>query len=318
MQKKAEEQPFQTPPPRRMGWWGWTGFGKKTLWDWLQLLVVPAVLVLGGLLLTQAVTQAQNERQRAVEEQRAQDAALQAYLDEMGRMLIDEDLLGSEEGDNLRTLARAHTLTVLERLDGEHKGRVLQFLSESGLISKGDPVVALEKANLTEVSWVNASLKDTDLKGAVMDYAYLPDADLRRSDLRQPSPVPESFTTSSGEDPRDVIDDSLRTDLSGADLRGANLRGALLDGTILTDADLSRYGPQPADLSNAELQRATLGRANPARCHSHRGAVKYHMADERCYLARWLHARLTRSNQKERSCSGPLLCLWAWGFPRRP
>ena len=218
------------------------------------------MLVLGGLLLTQALTQAQDERQRVVEEQRTQDDALQAYLDEMGSMLIDEDLLGSEEGDNVRTLARARTLTVLERLDGERKGRVLQFLSESGLISKGDRVVDLEKANLTEVSWEDASLKDTDLRGAVMNYAYLPDADFRRSDLRRPGL--EVTIYSSGEDPKDVLEEPIGTDLRGADLRGAILRGALLNGTNLVDADLSKYGPQAADLSNADLQGAQLSRAN--------------------------------------------------------
>ena len=266
MQQKTREQPFQ-PPPRRRGWWGWTGFGKKTLWDWLQLLVVPAVLLIIGFVLATAQEniqqQAEESRalaQRDAEEQRAQDAALQAYLEEMGSMLIDEDLRSSEEGDELRTLARARTLPVLERLDGARKGRVLQFLSESDLISKGDPVVDLDKANLTEVSWERASLKDTDLSGAVMNYAYLPSADLRGADLSRSLP---DHTIHPGEDPRDVLPAVAGgTSLSAADLRGANLRGALLRGTNLAEADLSKHGPQPADLSNADLQLVFLVRAN--------------------------------------------------------
>src|SRR5215210_317839 len=33
--------------------WEWTGFIGKTLWDWMKLLVVPIILALGGLLITQ-------------------------------------------------------------------------------------------------------------------------------------------------------------------------------------------------------------------------------------------------------------------------
>jgi len=45
--------------------WKWTGlvrdtnFHRRTLWDWLELLIVPAVLAIGGYLLT--------ERQRALD-----------------------------------------------------------------------------------------------------------------------------------------------------------------------------------------------------------------------------------------------------------
>ncbi len=30
--------------------WGWTGLSKRTLWDWLQLLLIPIVLAFGGYL----------------------------------------------------------------------------------------------------------------------------------------------------------------------------------------------------------------------------------------------------------------------------
>jgi hypothetical protein len=45
---------------------------------------------------------------------------LQSCLDQMGQLLLDKDksLLQCREGDEVRTLAHAQTLTVLERLDG--------------------------------------------------------------------------------------------------------------------------------------------------------------------------------------------------------
>src|SRR5215207_5659335 len=53
-----------------------------TLWQWLDLLIIPAVLAIGGFLFTQS----ENRASRFVAEQRAQDEALQAYLDQMSQM----------------------------------------------------------------------------------------------------------------------------------------------------------------------------------------------------------------------------------------
>src|ERR671910_2393867 len=81
---------------------GWTGFGDKTFWDWLQLLsalAIPVVLAAAGFWFTAQQDQRQEaiEKQRAesaqeIEEQRAQDEALQAYLDQMSTLLFKEDL----------------------------------------------------------------------------------------------------------------------------------------------------------------------------------------------------------------------------------
>src|SRR5215210_5632192 len=34
--------------------WKWTGLPKRTLWDWLDLLIVPVVLAIGGYLFTRS------------------------------------------------------------------------------------------------------------------------------------------------------------------------------------------------------------------------------------------------------------------------
>src|SRR3712207_3068093 len=33
--------------------WQWTGLSKKTLWDWMQLLIIPIVLAIGAFALNQ-------------------------------------------------------------------------------------------------------------------------------------------------------------------------------------------------------------------------------------------------------------------------
>ncbi len=40
--------------------WKWTGLPKQTLWDWLDLLIVPAVLAVGRYLFTRSENRAQD------------------------------------------------------------------------------------------------------------------------------------------------------------------------------------------------------------------------------------------------------------------
>src|SRR5215208_7578613 len=200
MKHKQQQQPFRQPPQGR-GWWRWTGFANKTLWDWLQLLVVPAMLALVGFLLAEA----QENIQQHAEESRAQDEALQAYLEGMGNLLLDEGLLTSQEDEEVRTLARARTLTILGRVDGARKRSVVQFLYESQLIDKDKPIVRLSGADLT----------DADLSGADLSGADLRVADLRRADL--------SRAVLFGADLSDAV--LFDADLSDARLSGADLSG---------------------------------------------------------------------------------------------
>ncbi len=173
---------------------GWTGFGEKTLWDWLQLLsalAIPVVLAAAGLWFTaqqdqrqqaiedQRVKQAQNietqraEAERDLAEQRAQDAALQAYFDQMSSLLLERDLRKSEEGSEARTLARARTLTVLRRLGPDRKGSVVQFLQESALLERPNPIVRFDDADLSEADLSGANLGNVkELSVGQLDQAY--------------------------------------------------------------------------------------------------------------------------------------------------
>src|SRR5215217_5916293 len=200
-------------------------FYDLTLWDWLKLLIVPAVIAAGGFwfnqqqqerqrqddLSKQAIQREddrlQQERELEIENQRAQDEALQAYLDQMGQLLLDKEqpLRQSKEEDKGRTLARARMLTVLTRLEkGERKGSVVRFLFESGLINKDHVVLDLRGADLS----------GTDLNGANLEDANLFLADLSWANL-------------------------IRADLNGATLSGADLSGADLSVAHMKGADLS-------------------------------------------------------------------------------
>ena len=103
-----------------MRWREWLGVGErrwkkapdeevqpaKTLWDWLQLLIVPAILIGVTFAWSATQTRSDNKREdrriaadRAAAEEARQDATLQAYLDQMSGLMLDKKLLTSKEGD---------------------------------------------------------------------------------------------------------------------------------------------------------------------------------------------------------------------------
>jgi hypothetical protein len=102
------------------------------------------VLVVGGFLLNFATSR--TERGIAIDKQR--EDALQAYIDKMSELLLEKDLRKSGEDDEVRKIVHVRTLTVLPRLDGNRKARVLQFLYDSGLIDKDSKIIKLGGADL--------------------------------------------------------------------------------------------------------------------------------------------------------------------------
>jgi hypothetical protein len=160
--------------------------------------LIAAVIALGGVFTTQLVN-------TALENQRAHEAALQKYLEQVGKLLI-------KKGPNFSMVARAQTLAVLKSLRGDRdRKRVLMlFLSESELIDKNN-IGFLRLADLSDANL--RDLHDGILCCKNLSKAHLERADLSNTELRN-------------------------TDLTGAYLMGADLRDADLTGADLTGADL--------------------------------------------------------------------------------
>jgi uncharacterized protein YjbI with pentapeptide repeats len=237
------------PSKRRIAWPRWTGFRGMTVRDWLQLLIVPFALVV----ISFVFTMQQDARQRAIEEQRVQDVALQGYLDQMGTLML-EDL----SDPKVRTLMRARTLSVLQRLDASRKVEVMHFLSEADLVSTDLVNSESESDGLTAVedpilSLGGADLSDTNLYqfpliGTNLVYANLSGAKLSRAHLIQADLVGANLSNA------DLSEAGLlNANLSGANLNGADLSSANLGEALLLNADLSN-----ADLSNVDLSNVAL------------------------------------------------------------
>jgi uncharacterized protein YjbI with pentapeptide repeats len=162
------------------------GFRGKTVWDWLPIvgaLLIPVVIVAGTGWIAWQQGKIENQRaaaERELAEQRAQDEALQAYLDQMSQLMLDRKLLVAEPGDPVHTLAQARTSTVILRLDAEHNASVIRFLSDSGLAGSDESCVSLLRGIVLE----RATLRFVDLRSIDLSDASLIDADLSEADLR--------------------------------------------------------------------------------------------------------------------------------------
>jgi uncharacterized protein YjbI with pentapeptide repeats len=163
------------------------------------------------------------EQTAELEAQRAHAAALEKYVEHLGKLLTEQQLHHAAADDHLRAVARAHTLAVLEGLDPDRKRVLLQFLHESNLIHLDKPIIGL----------LGANLKGANLKGAHLHRANLKGADLRGADLRG-------------------------ADLREANLKEANLQKALFAGANLQGANLEKANLQEATaLAQEQLEHAS-------------------------------------------------------------
>src|SRR5215216_1687881 len=77
----------------------------------------------------------------------------------MSHLLLEKHLRSSKEDSVVRTLARARTATVLQRLDGPRNRNVIRFLNEAQLIGQGESSIHL----LAEADLQGAGLHRVDL-----------------------------------------------------------------------------------------------------------------------------------------------------------
>lgn len=270
--------------------WDWTGFiggpskitktpqgtttdysPEKNLWDWLQLLLVPIMLAIGGFWLNriqkdreEKAAKEQERLERESREDSQREAAIQGYIDKMSELLLEKKLHQSELDDAVREVARVRTLTVVYSLDGIRKGRVVQFIYESGLIYKDQPVIDLHKTQLRDIvlsfeNLANIDLHEARMYKAVMNGIDLSEANLSGAYLSEASLLTAILRGANLSEAKLSRAALLRANLSGADLSGANLSEAHLYGADLSGADLSKAKVTMGQLRMAKsLKGATM------------------------------------------------------------
>jgi uncharacterized protein YjbI with pentapeptide repeats len=219
----------------------WTGFGNytkpdekfipaKTLWDWLQLLIVPLFLAVGAWL----IDGSRKRSERLLESDRQRQKTLEDYYACITDLLLRGQLKGAGASAEARSIARTRTLAALRLLDSGRKAQLLQFVYEAGLIDAGSAInlngADFTGALLDEATLIRAELRGADFRSASLRNANLQYADLRGSDFSEAA-------------------------LTGAWLQKSRLVQARMINADLTDANLTGADVDQIDLSGATLQR---------------------------------------------------------------
>ena len=107
-------------------------FNNTTVWNWLQLGIIPLVLVLlvasinfNQGKITREAKEARTAQDRLLAEDRFEQQLLMSYLDRITDLMLKQ---------GLREAARAHNLTVMGQINGKRKGLLLRFLYDSDLM----------------------------------------------------------------------------------------------------------------------------------------------------------------------------------------
>ncbi|MBV6624195.1 MAG: pentapeptide repeat-containing protein [Rivularia sp. (in: Bacteria)] len=249
----------------------------KKLWDWLELLGIPVLLVILGTQFKinekklaeekvriekeRAEEQAKAEKERVEEQVKAEkeradeqvkaerqkttnilnEEALQAYIDRMSELLLDKNLKSLSPTNPLREaaldVARARTLSVLRRLDIDGERK--------GSIIRF--LIDAEFINELQLDLSYAKLSGADLSGANLSGANFYGANFHGVKLNGAKLNGAKLSGAN----------FYGAKLSGANFYGADLSGAKLSGVKLSGANF--YG---ADLSRAYLSGANLNGAN--------------------------------------------------------
>ena len=281
-------------------WYSGTDIEGKTLWEFLDLLIIPIFLAVGAYWFNRQ--EKKTELELALAQQR--EAALQSYLDKISDLILEKNLLATKDAAenspeaSLLDIAQVRTVTTLRQLDPQRQNTLFQFLRDTGLhhfVLVGASMIQIDlvetnlsrlnlnggnltEANLTEANLYGANLTETNLYGANLTKANLTEtnlteadlsgADLRFANLRRADLRRAQLDTKTVIDAKWLIVWGLinRFDadknLSGADLSGADLSGADLSVADLRFANLRGADLRFANLSGADLSGADLSVAD--------------------------------------------------------
>jgi uncharacterized protein YjbI with pentapeptide repeats len=234
--------------------------------------LIGALVALGGVFTTQLVN-------IALEAQRAQDSAVQAFLDQLSHSDTYTELRKAPASGHKRAVLRAKLQTLLLQLDGKRKGVLLSFLHGAKLIRKraitpyeytkegskekeGEepwkyPILRLDDIDLSQTE-LNPGTKLTfdDLEsiilcGAKLSKVNLSGANLRNADLRYADLSGAALRKPNEEKDLEVIPGERSDEVDKAMKKTSKVPPTGLLETDLSDAKLRGANLSEADLSGA-------------------------------------------------------------------
>ena len=274
--------------------WTWTGLPNqpsisgqpdgvpKSLWDWMDLLIVPLVLAGGALMFSRldtandrAIANERYVQERTIADERTREDVLQTYFSHMTELLLTGKLVTDP---SIKSVAHSRTLLALSRTDPSRKIAILQFLYESGLIRAPQPIIDLGNADLLGLNFEDfrslsgISLRLTRLDNTNLSFTFLEHADLSvtvitKCSFRMCSMEGIDMTAARvayGKELEEILArgeftaDFSECTMQNAKLRQLNVPGANFRRAQLAGSDLQNAKFSDADLTSADLRSCDL------------------------------------------------------------
>jgi uncharacterized protein YjbI with pentapeptide repeats len=245
--------------------------------------LIGALLALGGVLTTQLVN-------IALAAQRAQDSALQAFLDQLSQSDTHSDtyteLRIAPASGHKRAILRAKIQTLLLQLDEERKGVLLSFLHGAKLSRKEEitpyeytkdisewkgeerwryPILRLDHIDFSrtkrtpDTKLTFDDLESIILRGAKLNEVNLSGANLRNADLRDADLSYAQLRKANQHDSEEIPGEYFNEYRKAIRGRSAS---ELLETDLILETDLSEANLSRANLNGANLSCANLSKAN--------------------------------------------------------
>lgn len=214
----------------------------KTIWDLLELLIVPVALAF----IAYMFNLSEKQREEIRIENQNQRELLNNYLKQMSDLILEKNLLVANEQDvsQVSMIARALTRAVLFNLNGSRKGSVMRFLVETDLVDKKKAIVSVSGmdfrgADLRRLNLKSTKLASINLIGANLSNANLESAFLANANLSDASLINTNLISINLKDAQLNKTNLAQANLSNAKLIKTNLKNANLIGSKLKSADLT-------------------------------------------------------------------------------
>jgi len=217
----------------------WTGFGAydeskqgvraKTLWDWLDLLVIPVVLAVIAWLYKEH----EKFKNKNNEKTQRQNQALDDFIKIITDLNLNHGLATTSPKDGTKEIARSRVILILESIEGERKGEILQFLYESKLIDM-NPKLVLFGANFNKIQLSGIDLSEAEIRGA-----YFIDSDIQNVNIDNSIFIGCNFKNSNFSKSKVYKTDFSYSNLSGCLFNDMDLSSVNFEGANLSKADFS-------------------------------------------------------------------------------
>jgi uncharacterized protein YjbI with pentapeptide repeats len=262
----------------------WSGFQKKSLWDWLQLLVVPSMLAFGAFYLNYS----SEARDKKLADEQHKQEVVKDYFSKMQSLILEEKRIrisetpseqikrdyysknssSSKDQQKLspesQSIARALTLAVLDEVNGSQKGKIIAYLAEAGLIEQPTPAIRLNSANLKEIILEDINLDKVMINYANMTGANMTDVTFRNSDISYSDLSNSTLKNVNFNNPNYIEDQIKAPKTAGVTKIGSvNLKGStIIDGNFnFTNLQTSTTTNKGLNFDGATLKYTTEDKA---------------------------------------------------------